>query len=117
METLQKSKDDNGQYILGGPGYGAYGNGSTTDNPKIWGLPVVESAEVAEGQCVVGAFKAGASVVGKTDEGPSIEVTNSDGEDFIYNRVTVREEERMLLAVRVPSAFVLVGTAASSSSD
>ena len=40
-----------------------------------------------------------------------MEVSNSNEDDFIYNRVTVRIEERMVEAVRVPAAFSIVGTA------
>ena len=115
LEALLLTKDSNLQYLLGGPAYGSYGNGAYVGNPRIWGLPVVESDAVAEGQAIVGAFKAGSSVVAKAGEGLRVEVSNSDGDDFTYNRVTVRMEERLLLATRVPSAFVKVGTAASSS--
>ena len=115
LEALLLTKDSNLQYLLGGPAYGSYGNGAYAANPRIWGLSVVESDVVPEGQAIVGAFKAGASAVAKAGEGLRVEVSNSDGEDFIYNRVTVRMEERLLLAVRVPAAFVKVGTVASSS--
>jgi len=116
LETLLIAKDSvGGQYLLGGPSYGPYGNGNYNGNPRIWGLTVVESAEVPEGQCIVGAFKAGASVVNKAGEGLRVEVSNSDQNDFIYNRITVRIEERLVLAARVPAAFCVVGTAASSS--
>ena len=111
--TLLQSKDDNHQYLLGGPAFGPYGNGGYVGNPKVWGLDVIESAAVPQGECIVGAFKAGASVVNKAGEGMRLEVTNSDQNDFIYNRLTVRLEERLLLAVRVPAAFEIVGTEAS----
>ena len=117
LETLLLTKDSNNQYLLGGPAYGSYGNGAYTANPRIWGMNVIESAAVPEGQAIVGAFKAGASLVTKAGEGQRVEVSNSDQDDFVYNRVTVRIEERMVLAVRVPAAFVLVGSVASSSSD
>ncbi len=115
LEALLLTKDSNLQYLLGGPAYGSYGNGAYNANPRIWGLPVVESSSVAEGQAIVGAFKAGSSVVTKAGEGQRVEVANTDADDFEYNRVTVRIEERMALATRVPAAFVLVGTASSSS--
>ena len=115
LETLLISKDQNNQYLLGGPAYGSYGNGAYASNPRIWGLTVVESSEIPQGAAVVGAFKAGASVVTKAGEGLRVEVSNSDQDDFIKNRVTVRIEERLVLATRVPSAFVLVGTVSSSS--
>ena len=115
LETLLLTKDSNQQYLLGGPAYGSYGNGAYSANPRIWGLPVVESANVAEGQAIVGAFKAASSVVTKAGDGMRVEVSNSDADDFEYNRITVRVEERMVLATRVPAAFALVGTASSSS--
>lgn len=119
LETLLLAKDGSGgtvgQYLLGGPSYGPYGNGNFNGNPRIWGLNVVESGAVSAGQCIVGAFKAGSSVVTKAGEGLRVEVSNSDQDDFIKNRITVRIEERMVLATRVPAAFVLVGTASSSS--
>ena len=115
LEALLLTKDSNLQYLLGGPAYGSYGNGAYAANPRIWGLTVVESSEIPAGAAVVGAFKAGASVVTKSGEGLRVEVSNSDQDDFIKNRVTVRIEERLVLATRVPSAFVLVGTVSSSS--
>lgn len=115
LETLLLTKDSNLQYLLGGPAYGSYGNGGYSANPRIWGLPVVESNAVSAGQAIVGAFKAGSSVVTKAGEGQRIEVANTDADDFEYNRVTVRIEERLALATRVPAAFVKVGSASSSS--
>lgn len=114
LESLLLAKDG-AQYLLGGPAYGPYGNGNYNSNPRIWGMTVIESASCPKGQCIVGAFKAGASVVNKAGEGLRVEVSNSDQNDFIYNRITVRIEERLVLAVRVPAAFCLVGTVDSSS--
>lgn len=116
LEALLLTKDSNLQYMLGGPAYGSYGNGAYGGaNPRIWGLPVVESNSVTAGQAIVGAFKAGSSVVTKAGEGQRVEVANTDVDDFEYNRVTVRIEERIALATRVPAAFCLVGTTGSSS--
>ena len=109
--TLLLTKDGGttGQYLVGGPAYAPYGNGSYAANPRIWGLNVVESAAVPSGKAVIGAFKAGASVVTKAGEGFRVEVSNSNEDDFVYNRVTVRLEERMVEAVRVPAAFEIIG--------
>jgi len=111
LETLLLTKDSNQQYLLGGPAYGSYGNGTYSANPRIWGLNVVESAQMAAGTCFVGSFKIGSSIVTKAGEGLRVEVSNSNEDDFIKNKVTVRIEERLVLATRVPAAFVLVGTA------
>lgn len=109
LTTLLATKDLSGQFVLGGPAYGAYGNGNYNPNPRIWGMEVIESNAVSAGDPIVGAFKIGASVVTKAGEGFRVEVSNSDQDDFIKNIITVRLEERMLLAVRVPQAFVLMG--------
>ena len=113
--TLLQAKDSNHQYLLGGPGFGSYGNGNYFANPKVWGMTVIESAAVTEGNVIVGAFKAGASVVTKAGEGQRVEVSNSDQDDFIKNMVTVRFEERLVEAVRVPAAFCIVGADESGS--
>lgn len=115
--TLLQAKDGNYQYLLGGPAYGSYGNGSYNGNPRIWGLNVVESAGIPQGECLVGAFKAGASVITKAGAGLRVEVSNSDQDDFIKNMVTVRIEERLVLAVRVPAAFSIVGSASGATGE
>lgn len=109
--TLLLTKDGGnvGQYMVGGPAYAPYGNGAYSGNPRIWGMQVVESAAVPAGKVVVGAFKAAASVVTKAGEGLRVEVSNSDQDDFIKNMVTVRIEERLVEAVRVPAAFEIIG--------
>lgn len=113
--TLLQAKDSNLQYLLGGPGFGSYGNGNYFANPKVWGMTVVETPAVTQGNVIVGAFKVGASVVTKADEGQRVEVSNSDQDDFIKNMVTVRFEERLVEAVRVPGAFCIVGADESGS--
>lgn len=107
--TLLQTKDSNLQYLLGGPAFGSYGNGGYNANPRIWGLNVVESVAIPSGKALIGAFKAGASVVTKVGEGFRVEVANTDQDDFVKNRVTVRLEERMVEAVRVPAAFEVIG--------
>ena len=59
----------------------------------------------------VGSFKACASVVSKG--GVSVEATNTDQDDFIKNRMTIRCEERLALAVRRPAGFVKIVKAAT----
>ncbi len=113
--TLLQTKDSNRQYLLGGPGFGSYGNGAYFENPKVWGMNVVQSSAVTEGAPIVGAFKTAAAVVTQAGNGQRVEVSNSDQDDFIKNIVTVRIEERLVLAVRVPAAFCIVGGDESSS--
>lgn len=111
LQTLLLSKDENKQYLLGGPAYAGYGQGSYNGTLPIWGMAVASCDAVTKGTAIVGAFKAGASIVTKSGEGFRVEVSNSDEDDFQNNVVTVRLEERLLEAVRVPAAFVKIATA------
>ena len=110
LETFMTQKDQNGQYLFGGPAYAPYGNGAFNSYPTIWGLKIVPSSKITAGTAVVGAFAQGGSVVSKANEGFRVEVTNSDQDDFIKNMITVRIEERLLAAIRVPSAFCKIST-------
>ena len=85
--------------------YRYYGGGFFGEQniPNLWGIPVCVTTAVSSGTIVVGAFKAGASVV--TNGGVSIDTTNSDQDDFVKNLMTIRAEERLALAVRRPACF------------
>ena len=68
----------------------------------------------AAGEIFVGAFKACGSVVNKG--GVKVEATNTDQDDFVKNRMTIRAEERLALAVRRPAGFVKIVKAATDPS-
>lgn len=110
---LAKDGGTTGQYYGGGYFYAPFGNGQVVQRPGIWGLNTIVTTAVAAGSPLVGAFKAGASVVSKAGEGASIEVHRGDHDDAINNRVTVVVEERLALAVRIPQAFVKISKASS----
>lgn len=115
-QDLRLNKDGNGQYFGGGYFQGQYGNGGVPMQPPIWGLNTVVSAAVAQGTAVVGALKQATTVYRKG--GIRVESTNSDSGKFTTNIVTTRIEERIALAVRIPSAIVQVTlTPAASSAD
>ncbi|MBW3077695.1 phage major capsid protein [Bifidobacterium simiiventris] len=107
-QTLRLNKDANGQYIAGGPFTGQYGQGGILNNPPLWGLRTVVTSAVPAGTAIVGAFSQGASLIRKG--GVRVELTNANEDDFTNNRITVRVEERLALAVRYPAAFVKVST-------
>lgn len=113
LQTLLLAKDggNSGQYLMGGPAYAPYGNGAYGAYLPIWGMKVVASSKITAGTAIVGAFKDGASLVSKQDEGFRVEVANQNEDDFVKNMITVRIEERVLEAVRVPGAFAKVYTA------
>lgn len=102
-QRMRLSRDANEQYFGGGPFTGAYGNGGFSMNPGLWQQRTVVTSAIAQGTALVGAFEIGGQVLRRG--GVSVEMTNSDQDDFIHNRVTLRAEERLLLAVYQPAAF------------
>lgn len=110
-QALRIFKDSNGQYLGGGYFSGAYGNGTYTRYPDIWNLRTVVTPAIAAGTMIVGNFTAGASVITK---GGTVVETGHDGDDFSHNRITVRVEERLALAVYEPGAFCKVSETAGA---
>lgn len=103
-EQFRLNKDGNGQYYGGGYFTGPYGNGNGIEwQPPIWGLRTVVSPAVEAGKPIVGAFGTASTVYRKG--GVRVESTNSHAEDFTSDLITTRIEERIALAVRVPTAF------------
>lgn len=71
--------------------------------PRLWGLPVVVTTAITAGTALVGAFRTGAQVFNRS--GVTVEATNSNENDFLYNRVAFRAERRLALAVYRAGAF------------
>ena len=111
-QTLRLAKDSNNQYYGGGFFTGPYGNGGVMEQPPIWGLRTVVTPAIAAGTVLVGAFQQGASVIRR--QGLTVEVANQNEDDFVNNRIAVRIEERLALAVRYPKAFCKVTVAAAA---
>lgn len=106
-EGLRLLQDQtNGQYFGGGPFTGAYGNGQFIEEPRVWGLRPVITEAITAGTALVGAFKLGATLWQR--EGVTMDATNSNEDDFNFNRITLRVEERIALAVWRPKAFCTV---------
>lgn len=108
-QALRLSKDANSQYYGGGFFGGQYGNGSIMENPPIWGLRTVVTPAISAGTVLVGAFQQGASAIRRA--GMSVDIVNTNEDDFNYNRISIRIEERLALAVRYPKAFCKVTVA------
>ena len=106
-DNLILRKDGNGQYYAGGFVAGAYGNGAYAGEPNLWGLRTITTPAVSVGTCYVGAFAMGGSVVGN-NEGKRVDYANQNEDDFIKNMITMRIEERLVLAVRRPACFVKI---------
>lgn len=92
--TMRLAKNDNGEYILGKPG----------DNvvPMLFGLPVVASNAMPVGKFWVGPLRIAATLWRR--EGVSIDLSDSDGDNFQNGLVTVRAERRGALTVEKPYA-------------
>jgi HK97 family phage major capsid protein len=105
-QRLRLRRDANSQYFGGGYFSGQYGVGGVLQQPPLWGLRTVVTAAVAAGTAVVGSFNQAGTVYRKG--GVRVESTNSDAGKFTSNIITTRVEERIALAVRVPSAIVKV---------
>lgn len=108
-DTLTSLRDNNNQFLAGGPFYGMYGNTQVAEEPPLWGLRSVPSQATEEGLIVVGAWRLGGSVM--RNGGRAVEVTNSNENDFINGRVTFRTTERVGLKVPYPKAFMKLKSA------
>lgn len=105
-QSFRLSKDANGQYFGGGFFGGEYGNGTIMVQPPLWGLRTVVTPAISAGTVLVGAFQQADTLYRKG--GVRVESTNSNENDFTNNKVTVRAEERVALASRVPAGHVNV---------
>lgn len=107
-QTIRLGKDANAQYYAGGPFTGAYGVGGNPagDYNSLWGLKVVVTPAIASGTIVVGGFKECAQIFRR--QGITVEMTNSNVDDFEKGLITVRAEQRLALAVYRPGGFGLV---------
>lgn len=90
------SKNTMGGYILGGPP-------QSEAVPRLWGLPLVNTPEIAANDYLVGQFPGNAILFDR--ESVAVDVAYENEDDFVRNLVTFRAEERVALAVVVPAAF------------
>jgi len=94
--AIELKKDTLGRYIIGIP--------QGIASPTLWGRPVVATQAMTVDTALCGAFKMGAQVFDREDSNVVISSENQD--DFIKNMVTIRNEERLALAVYRPEAFI-----------
>ena len=105
-QNIRLTKDGNNQYFGGGPFTGAYGNAGMIQAEMLWGKPVVVTPAIAAGKALVGNFALGAQYFQR--QGMTIDMTNSNEDDFKYNRITLRAEIREALCVYRPTSFCTV---------
>jgi HK97 family phage major capsid protein len=95
---VRTSKDTTGNYLLG-PAT------QDPDTARPWGLQVRVTTNALENTALVGAFNQ-AQVFRRSGIAVAISTENEDY--FIYNKLAVRAEERLALAVYRPAAFCKV---------
>lgn len=69
---------------------------------RLWGLPVIQSVGVVADTVAVGAFAQAYMIHNR--EGVIVEMSDSDGDNFQKNLITVRAERRLALATERPAA-------------
>ncbi len=93
---IELTKDTAGAYIIGSP--------QDSAQPRLWGLPVVETQAMALDKFLVGSFNMGAQIFDREDA--NVAVSTEDSDNFRKNLVTILAEERLALAVYRPESFV-----------
>jgi len=93
---IEMDTDSNGRYI--------WVNVSEGGQPRMWRLPVVDTNAMPQGSFMVGAFNMAAQIFDREDA--AVEVSTEDTDNFRRNKVTIRAEERLALAVYRPESFV-----------
>lgn len=91
---MRLTKDAQGRYILGDPGVQV--------TPGLFGLPIVPTPAMTEGNFLVGAFKAQRLY----DRWTARVEVGFDMDDFTRNMVTILGEERVALAAKSPEALI-----------
>ncbi|MDH2311437.1 phage major capsid protein [Methylobacterium brachiatum] len=94
--SVEMQKDGDGRYLIGNP--------QGTISPTLWGLPVVATQAMGVDKVLVGSFDLAAQIFDRQDA--TIEVSTEDQDNFVRNKVTIRAEERLALAIYRPQALV-----------
>ena len=92
--TMRLAKDTQGRYLLGDPG--------SSVAPALFGRPVVASNAMTAGKVWVGSLSQAATLHNR--EGISIDLSDSDENNFQLGLVTVRAMRRLALTVEKPAA-------------
>ena len=92
--TMRLTKDKQSRYLLGDPGSNVV--------PTLFGRPVVASNAMLVGKVWVGSLAQAATLHNR--EGVVVDLSDSDGDNFTNNLITIRAERRLALTVEKPAA-------------
>jgi len=92
--TMRLTKDSQGRYLLGDPG--------SAVAPALWGRPVVASNAMTADTVWVGNLSQAATLHNR--EGITVELSDSDENNFQLGLVTIRAMRRLALTVEKPAA-------------
>jgi HK97 family phage major capsid protein len=95
-ETIELTKDSQDRYIFANP--------NSLLPQRVWGLPVVVSESMLATNALCGAFGIGATLYDR--EVASIRISEHHANFFIENMVAILAEERLMLPIFRPAAFV-----------
>lgn len=103
-ETIELTKEtgsgiSSGMYIFANP--------TTQVGPRLWGMPVVVTQAMTQGQFLVGAFQLGATIWDRA--GATVEISREHSDYFTRNMAAILCEERLALTVYRPLAFIYGG--------
>jgi HK97 family phage major capsid protein len=98
---LQNQTDANGQYYNGGPYGRTYGVQAPNVTP-FWGIPLISTLSQPQGTALVGNFN---DAMVWNYQGLTMDMTNSDADDFVHDIVTMRAERRLGLSLTRPKSL------------
>ncbi|MXO57175.1 phage major capsid protein [Pontixanthobacter gangjinensis] len=87
-------KDADGKYLLGDPGADV--------RPVLFGLPVIGTTAIPKDKFLIGDFMRAATLYDR--QAPTVALSTEDRDNFTTNRVTIRVESRLALAIKQPLA-------------
>lgn len=93
---MQRTKDDNGNYIVANPG------DSVTN--RLWGVRVVPTPNMTASKFLVLDSRMACNIWNRS--GISVGMFEQDGDNVTSNLITLRVERRMALSVEAPAAIV-----------
>jgi HK97 family phage major capsid protein len=95
--SMIAAKNSQGMYLYAGPPVGM-------PTPTLWGVPVTPSLSMHTADYLVGNFTLAAELFDR--ESVTVDIAFENEDDFIKNLITVRGEERVLLATYYPLALI-----------